>query len=299
MPAAPVANNRDDTIISSKPESPSDFEVFRGRYNQPLSNDTQPELQDSPLKSESATSRVKLRSFDKLSEPAAPIKKVRSTVVPDHRPSQKQRLEESSSDPLEPTSSAENSPQEKTGLTKRSGKPKIVEHITEREPIDAGVSTWRQVKKSVKASPISPRTSVAYPTRPVSSLEHPTRPVFSPVDKLQPPHARENVAPQETVMLETVSEVSRSVTPIIPKISTQSLLPVNINIRSRQNVISKEATYQSANRVLPDETIINVAIGRIEVRATPSESSKRERQLKGPRMMTLDEYARQRDRGNR
>jgi hypothetical protein len=139
----------------------------------------------------------------------------------------------------------------------------------------------------VKASSLSPQTSPA----------HPTRTVFSPADKLQQSPVRENVAPPKTVAPKTVSEVSRSGTPLIPKISTQSLLPVNI--KSRQNLDSKQATYQSANRVLPDETIINVAIGRIEVRATPSESKKREHQLKGPRVMDLDEYARQRSRGNR
>jgi hypothetical protein len=287
IPAAPIAKSRDDTITLSKPESSSDFSTFRARQNPPLSDDTQPKLEEAPLKSESATSRVKVRSFDKPSEPAAPIQEALNTVVPDHRPSQKQRLEETSSDPVEPASSAKSFPQEKTSRSKRvAGKPAMVEQVTEREPIDAGVSTWGLVKKSVKASPLSPQTSPA----------HPTRTVFS-ADKLQQARLRENVAPQKTVTLETVSEVTRSVSPLIPKISTQSLLPVSI--KSRQNLDSKQATYQSANRVLPDETIINVAIGRIEVRATPSESSKRERQPKGPRVMDLDEYARQRSRGNR
>jgi hypothetical protein len=288
VPAGLVANSRDDTITSSKTELPSEFAAVRDTYNPLPSNDTQPELQNTPLKRESTTSHVKRRPFNKLSEPAAPIQKELSTVVPGHRPSQKQRLKETSSAPLEPAASAEDYPQEKTIRAKQvDSKPTIVEHVTEREPIDAAVSTWRVVKKSVKANPISPRISSA----------HPTRSVLAPADKLQPIHARENVAPQQTMTLETVAEVSRSITPLVPKISTQSLLPVKI--KSWHDVSSKQATYQSENRVLPDETIINVAIGRIEVRATPGESSKRERQLKGPRVMDLDEYARQRSRGNR
>lgn len=264
--AAPVANSRSDTIISAKPESSSNFAAAPGRYNPPSSEDAKPQLQDVPLNSESKTSQGKSRSLDKLSEIAAPNQKALGTVVPDHRPSPQQRLAESSSDPVEPESSAEGFPQE---IAVRSrllvAKPAVVEHehVHEREQIDANASPWRLVKKSVKASQLSPQTTPAQPI----------------------------------VRLETVSEVSRSVAPLIPKISTQALLPVNI--KSRQTLDLKPATYQGAHRVLPEETIINVAIGRIEVRATPGESSKRERQLKGPRVMDLDDYARQRSRGNR
>jgi hypothetical protein len=48
---------------------------------------------------------------------------------------------------------------------------------------------------------------------------------------------------------------------------------------------------------LPPETVVNVAIGRIEVRATPATTPRRERQASGPKVMTLDDYVQQRSRG--
>jgi len=284
--AAPVDNSR-DTITSLKPESPPDLAASRGRYNPPPSDDSQAELQDAPLKSESPISRVKLTSSEEPSAPVVLIQKALSTVVPDHRPSQKQRLEESSSDPAAAASADESLPQEKiNGARRVAGSAAIFGHVTHREPIDAGVSTWHLMKKSGKASPLSPQTSPAHPTRPVSSA----------AEKLQPPAVLENAAPPTTVALEKIQEVRPSFTALIPKVSTQSLLPVNI--KSRTNLDSTHAPHETVAQVLRGETIINVAIGRIEVRATPSESSKRERQLKGPRVMDLDDYVRQRSRGN-
>jgi len=287
-PAAPVANSRSDMFTPLKPESPPDFAASRGRYNPHPSDESQAKLQDAPLNSESPSSRLKLTSSEKPSRPAVTIQKALSTVVPDHRPAQKERLEEPSSDPVEAASSDESLPQERTGGSRRvAGKPAIVGYVTHREPIDAGVSTWHLLKKSGKASPLSPQTSPAHPIRPVSSA----------ADKLQWPAVVENAAPPTTVALKEIQRTKPSLTALIPKVSTQSLLP--INIKPRPNVDSRHAPFETAAQVPPSETIINVAIGRIEVRATPGESLTRERQLKGPRVMDLDDYMRQRSRGNR
>ncbi|MEK6336872.1 MAG: hypothetical protein AABM67_18260 [Acidobacteriota bacterium] len=283
--AAPVANSR-DTITALKPESPPDLAALRGRYNPPPADDSQAELQDAPLKSESPISPVKLMSSEKPSETEVLTPKELSTVVPDHRPLQKQRMEESWSDPA--ASADESLPREKIRVARRvAGSPAIVGHVTHREPLDAGVSTWHPIKKSEKASPLSPRTLPA----------HPTRPVPSAAEKLAPPAVLENVAPPITVALEKIQEVRPSFTALIPKVSTQSLLPVNL--KSRPNLDSTHAPYETVAQVHPGETIINIAIGRIEVRATQRERSTGERQLKGPRVMDLDDYVRQRSRGNR
>jgi hypothetical protein len=82
---------------------------------------------------------------------------------------------------------------------------------------------------------------------------------------------------------------------LIPKISAPPLMPVRVRTRPQ----FQSASPPDETRAEQAETIINVAIGRIEVRATPAETASRQRQRSsGPRVMKLDEYLHQRSQGS-
>jgi len=89
-------------------------------------------------------------------------------------------------------------------------------------------------------------------------------------------------------------QASTLLTTIVPNIVT---IPFPVSTKSR----SDKSPSGSADLVADDppgpETVVNVAIGRIEVRATSPASPKRERQPSGPKVMTLDDYVQQRSRG--
>ncbi|MFZ0062340.1 MAG: hypothetical protein WAL47_09910 [Pyrinomonadaceae bacterium] len=151
------------------------------------------------------------------------------------------------------------------------------------KPLDSGVSTWNFLKKP---GSLSPQTSPAHLTSPIATRG----------DKLQSPGFIGNVVERTTVASSERQETTDSLTTLIPKISAQP--PLHVSINAQQNSNFRQVTQDTAQLPLT-ETIVNVAIGRIEVRATPIESAKRERQSKGPKVMNLDDYMQQRSRGKR
>jgi hypothetical protein len=151
------------------------------------------------------------------------------------------------------------------------------------KPLDSGVSTWNFLKKP---GSLSPQTSPA----------HLPTPIATSGDKLQSPGFTGNVVERPAATSSERQETTDSLTTLIPKISTQP--PLHISINAQHNSNFSQVTQDTAQLPLT-ETIVNVAIGRIEVRATPIESSKRDRQSKGPRVMNLDDYMQQRSRGKR
>ncbi|HKR12652.1 MAG TPA: hypothetical protein VJT15_11370 [Pyrinomonadaceae bacterium] len=106
----------------------------------------------------------------------------------------------------------------------------------------------------------------------------------------------ERTIEHSSITIENREHATNSFTTLVPKITPQSL-PVRIpKARSAQRPVDLPSEQETAPPVTSPETVINVAIGRIEVRATPAPAQRRERQ-QGPKVMTLDDYAQQRSRG--
>lgn len=92
----------------------------------------------------------------------------------------------------------------------------------------------------------------------------------------------------------TNHEINNSFSTLVPKPTAQPLPSVPTKTRPSRPVV--KPSVEPAPATLPPETVINVAIGRIEVRATPPSTPRRERQP-APKVMTLDDYVQQRSRG--
>ncbi|HEX6045669.1 MAG TPA: hypothetical protein VFZ22_14345, partial [Pyrinomonadaceae bacterium] len=91
-------------------------------------------------------------------------------------------------------------------------------------------------------------------------------------------------------------EITSSFTTLVPKPAVQPLpLP---HVRKTRSIppLAQPPDEVQPPAALPPETVVNVAIGRIEVRATPATTPRRERPS-GPKIMTLDDYVQQRSRG--
>jgi len=117
-----------------------------------------------------------------------------------------------------------------------------------------------------------------------------------------------NTAPRSTVsavqrvevqrMIETVEKDQPAVGPLtalVPRPVAELLIPSSSKTQS--NVIQNEAK-PGEMAAGPPEAVVNVSIGRIEIRATPP-TSRPERQRNPPHVMNLDEYVRQRSGGSR
>ena len=92
----------------------------------------------------------------------------------------------------------------------------------------------------------------------------------------------------------TNEDINNSFTTLVPKPTAHPLPSVSTKTRPGRPVVKPPVEPEPA--ALPPETVINVAIGRIEVRATPAATPRRERQPV-PKVMTLDDYVQQRSRG--
>lgn len=123
----------------------------------------------------------------------------------------------------------------------------------------------------------------------------------SPLKQSSPATHSDLPAPQsrvETVIIERVSDIAdktEAVTDarrtLIPKSITAPPLVPNFNKRSKPQSVPIVQDQDTS----PPETVINVTIGRIEVRATPPPAPKPERQRGTSSVMGLDEYLRQRN----
>lgn len=102
---------------------------------------------------------------------------------------------------------------------------------------------------------------------------------------------------RSTVTIENTEHVTNSFTTLVPKVTPPSLPAVNLRPRQTPRPAELPDEEQEQTPAPSPENVINVAIGRIEVRATPAPTSRRERQQHGPKVMTLDDYMQQRSRG--
>lgn len=100
---------------------------------------------------------------------------------------------------------------------------------------------------------------------------------------------------KSSITIENTEHVTSSFTTLVPKAAPQSLPAINLKHRPTQPQPAIPDEEQQQTTAPSPETVINVAIGRIEVRATPATPQRRERH--GPKVMTLDDYLQQRSRG--
>jgi hypothetical protein len=161
-----------------------------------------------------------------------------------------------------------------------------------------------------------PANAISLPAKP--SPPEPRRRELTKTRKSEPPiveqvieqvteHVTQQVIERPAVRIENRREVTNhfdisnqeitsSFTTLIPKPQSQPVaLPATRKSRPIQPMVQPPDETEPAAQ--PPETVINVAIGRIEVRATPAPNPKRERQSQGPKVMTLDDYVQQRSRG--
>jgi hypothetical protein len=122
-----------------------------------------------------------------------------------------------------------------------------------------------------------------------------SKPRVSPDTETTGPLIIEQIVERTTAPLEQrPQQTSAAFTTLVPKPAPSS--PFTVKVKPRPNMPTSDAHETSAD--LPAaETVINVAIGRIEVRAISQPAAKRERHPSGPKLMSLDDYVQQRSRG--
>lgn len=137
-----------------------------------------------------------------------------------------------------------------------------------------------------------------YPAEQVSPL--PTRRASSSVQDevaFSRPAVKRVVPHRITEPVEKERSAKGSTAALIPKVSEERTpLPT---VKPRPNLAESSTPDANAAEVLPPETIINVTIGRIEVRATQAQAIRPEKQRNAPQVMSLDDYLRQRSGGRR
>jgi hypothetical protein len=157
-------------------------------------------------------------------------------------------------------------------------------------PAEPGHTTRQLLKPAVKPVSISAQ---AVPEH----LQSPTGPEYLPREEPrevdQPPTVSVEIDRQTRAAQDRVFP---ALTTLVPKLSAP--LP-STNARKRSNAPLGITSDQATSQTSVPETVINVAIGRIEVRATPAVSGRSERTRNGPKIMKLDDYLQQRSRGNR
>ena len=177
------------------------------------------------------------------------------------------------------------------GVLQRSTTMQSSEDATtvQRAPLDPQPSIRRLLKRPGNALSLSPRISSLNTARTEPRMTEESHTTTRELGVERPP------APSEQKHLTITSlkaDLSSGESPaLIPKIAAQPFLPLNVRTRP----IAPAREEHDEPEVAPlQETVINVAIGRIEVRATSAPAPKRERRASGPKVMNLDEYLHQR-----
>jgi hypothetical protein len=282
--AGSSANSQNDMITPDR----TDTSAERPQFKPPLLDESRSQPKEQPRESPGLAARIPGATWTPSEEPsesAEPMRKVsgaRTALVnPGLRNAQKYTSERLASVQPEIATADNSRPETNANRSTHAARKSNATGYVNGEPMDAGVSARHLTKKPAKAVSPSPQTSLAQLTQPV----------FATADNLQPPTVHRNLVEPITATQKTKAAINT----LIPIVSTQPLLPVTV--KKNQNFKS-QASFEATGQLPLTETIVNVAIGRIEVRATRSESPKRERQTKGPKVMNLDDYLQQR-RGNR
>jgi hypothetical protein len=176
-------------------------------------------------------------------------------------------------------------------LVQKIAAPLIVEQVVERV-------TERPTVKSIDRPTV---TTIKH-----STTEIIDRPSITTIERAREhlversvEHLVEHSSDKSSTTIENTEHVTNSFTRLVPKVTPQPL-PVARNLKPNRLAGPQPAApdeQQQPTPVASPDTVINVAIGRIEVRATPAPTTRRERR-QGPKVMTLDDYVQQRSRGN-
>ncbi len=177
----------------------------------------------------------------------------------------------------------------------------VTEHVVERptfKSIERPTVTTIEHSTSetiVRPSITSIERSIERPT--ITTIEHSTSETIERPSVTSIERAVEHSTEQSTVTIENTEHLTNAFTTLVPKVTPQSLPALNVKPRPTQSQVAVPDAEQEQTLTASPETVINVAIGRIEVRATPAPTTRRERQQHGPKVMTLDDYLQQRSRG--
>lgn len=166
------------------------------------------------------------------------------------------------------------------------------------------VQVQKQVQKVVEpliveqvVERVTERPTVRTIERPTTTtIERSTREIIETIDRPSVQTSIDRTIEQSSITVENTEHVTNSFTTLVPKVTPQPL-PATRNLKHRPFARPADTpdAEQQQTPAPPPETVVNVAIGRIEVRATPPPTTRRERQ--GPKVMTLDDYLQQRSRG--
>jgi hypothetical protein len=207
-----------------------------------------------------------------------------SSPQPSPTPLREERLEVVSSTP-EPF--AESRPEPKAVRSTPAASQKKGDSSLRPAPLDPIHSTRQLLKRAAKAVSLSPQKVVAH--LPPGRFEEAETTQVSPVSQTA-------VVQSPNTPVHDRGEATPTLTTLVPKPSTERFLTQSV--RKRPNLQFSNPPDETPSENSNTETIINVAIGRIEVRAT-SAPGRSERQRSGPRVMKLDDYLQQRSRGSR
>jgi hypothetical protein len=168
-------------------------------------------------------------------------------------------------------------------------------------PLQRIVKPPVQVRKVTEPSIVEQVTERVVERPTVKSIERPSRVTAieqSTIETIEQSSVRsiERSIENSSLTIENTEHVTNSFTTLVPKVTPQSLPALNSKHRPTHAQTPVPGKEQQQTPATPRETVVNVAIGRIEVRATPAPAPKRERQ-QGPKVMTLDDYMQQRSRG--
>lgn len=195
-------------------------------------------------------------------------------------------LQPSADEPLEPSKPPSSTP---------------ARDVTRLEFRPAPVKRSAEINSALPLSS-SPQQAVAPPRKKLSAPGQSSPPSFqrapsAVLEQPAPSSAIERVVVQRiTETIEKDQSTPVPLTTLIPRPGAELLLPPTHKARS--NLLPSSPNAAGAE-VPPSETIINVSIGRIEVRATPPKAARPERQRNAPQVMNLDDYLRQRSGGSR
>ncbi len=276
--AEPVQQTDDNRSVSIAP----DVIVPRTQTPEPEQPLVVKEKSLSPAVAETKPPRVNRRSVSE-----APPKQSR---VPGPTPSEQPKPSSPPVAPAEPATTPETIVHRTE--TKTEIRPAQLIYRTPSQTVQP--STRRRLIKK----PENPIASTAVQSTPPASRTSASAKQETRADKADPPiieEVIEQVIERSSVTIENTQHVTNSFTTLIPNTTAQRL-PA-LNVKSRPHTPQPSLSDEPAPPAPPAETVINVAIGRIEVRATPAATPGRERQAAGPKVRTLDDYLQQRSRG--
>ncbi len=178
---------------------------------------------------------------------------------------------------------------------KHQSKP-VVQRQKVEEPLIVEQVIENFVERPIVKTIERPTIRTIKPTT-VRTIEQSTIETAETVETVGPPSVTsiERSIEQSSITIENTEHVTNSFTTLVPKVTPQSLPALNLKPRPITLPAEIPGEEQQQASTTSPENVVNVAIGRIEVRATPAPTPRREHQ--GPKVMTLDDYVQQRSRG--